>query len=157
MDDRGRGRGTKSAHVVVYGRTLGTILGQNRSIWLPNCYGRVAPKSNIKWWSYSKDLGKVSPYGVYDQAENTGWVSVGVSHDTAQFAAATLRQWWEQMGSLVYPKARQLLVTADGGGSNGSRSRLWKVALQKVADETGLEISVCHFPPGTSKWNKSEH
>jgi hypothetical protein len=104
-----------------------------------------------------KELGKVSPYGVYDPTENTGWVSVGVSHDTAQFAAATLKQWWQQMGSLVYPQAWQLLVTADGGGSNGSRSRLWKVELQKVADDTGLAISVCHFPPGTSKWNKIEH
>jgi transposase len=104
-----------------------------------------------------KALGKVAPYGVYDQTHNEGWVSVGVDHDTAQFAAETLRRWWSNMGRRVYPRATDLLVTADGGGSNGSRSRLWKLALQGVADEIGLRIAVCHFPPGTSKWNKIEH
>jgi hypothetical protein len=105
----------------------------------------------------SKTLGKVIPYGVYDEATNTGWVSVGVDHDTAEFAVETVRRWWRYMGSQTYPKAKRLLITADGGGSNGSRCRLWKVELQRLADETGLRISVCHFPPGTSKWNKIEH
>ena len=106
-----------------------------------------------------KTLGKVAPSGVYDPTLNEGWVSVGIDHDTARFAAETLRHWWLKMGRGVYPRATDLLVTADGGGggSNGSRSRLWKLALQGVADETGLRIAVCHFPPGTSKWNKIEH
>jgi hypothetical protein len=104
-----------------------------------------------------KVLGKANPYGVYDPAANVGWVSVGTDHDTAEFAVETLRRWWEKMGHPRYPEATELLVTADGGGSNGSRVRLWKVALQRLADQTGLRISVCHFPPGTSKWNKIEH
>jgi hypothetical protein len=104
-----------------------------------------------------KDLGKVIPYGIYDQTINTGWVSVGVDHDTAEFAVEALRRWWRNMGSRVYPRAKRLLITADGGGSNGRRCRLWKVELQGLADEIGLRISVCHFPPGTSKWNKIEH
>ena len=104
-----------------------------------------------------KTLGKVNPYGVYDPTANMGWVSVGVDHDTAEFAMETLRRWWEKMGRLHYPAASELLVTADGGGSNGVRVRLWKIALQRLADQTGLRISVCHFPPGTSKWNKIEH
>jgi hypothetical protein len=104
-----------------------------------------------------KDLGKAIPYGVYDQTTNTGWVGVGVEHDTAEFAVETLRRWWRNMGRQVYPQATRLLVTADGGGSNGSRCRLWKMELQRLASETGLQISVCHFPPGTSKWNKIEH
>jgi hypothetical protein len=104
-----------------------------------------------------KDLGKAIPYGVYDQTANTGWVGVGVDHDTAEFAVETLRRWWRNMGRRVYPQATKLLVTADGGGSNGSRCRLWKMELQRLASETGLQISVCHFPPGTSKWNKIEH
>lgn len=102
-------------------------------------------------------LGKVIPYGVYDETTNTGWVSVGIDHDTAEFAVETIRRWWRHMGSQVYPRAQRLLITADGGGSNGSRCRLWKVELQRLADESGLRISVCHFPPGTSKWNKMEH
>ena len=102
-------------------------------------------------------LGKVIPYGVYDETTNTGWVSVGVDHDTAEFAVETVRRWWRHMGREVSPQAKRLLITADGGGSNGSRCRLWKVELQRLADETGLRISVCHFPPGTSKWNKIEH
>jgi Rhodopirellula transposase DDE domain len=104
-----------------------------------------------------KELGKVAPYGVYDLTANEGWVSVGIDHDTAQFATETLRRWWENMGRMVYPEATELLVTADGGGSNGSRTRLWKVSLQDLAEKIGLRITVCHFPPGTSKWNKIEH
>ena len=104
-----------------------------------------------------KHLGKAIPYGVYDMTQNCAWVSVGVDHDTAEFAVATVQQWWQRMGCHMYPQAQQLLITADGGGSNGSRSRLWKVELQKLSDATGLEVSVCHFPPGTSKWNKIEH
>jgi len=102
-------------------------------------------------------LGKGIPYGVYDITANNGWVSVGMDHDTAQFASESLRRWWQQMGSPVYPKAKELLVMADAGGSNGYRIRLWKVALQELADAIGLRISVCHFPPGTSKWNKIAH
>jgi len=101
--------------------------------------------------------GKGIPYGVYDMAKNQGWVSVGTDHDTAQFAVQTIRQWWFQMGVDAYPQATEILMTADGGGSNGSRNRLWKRELQLFADETGLKVSVCHFPPGTSKWNKIEH
>jgi hypothetical protein len=102
-------------------------------------------------------LGKVTPYGVYDLDANAAWVSVGTDHDTAEFAVQSLRNWWYAMGQPLYPDAHRLLITADGGGSNGSRNRLWKVALQDLADETGLELWVCHFPPGTSKWNKIEH
>ena len=102
-------------------------------------------------------LGKVSPYGVYDLAANQGWVSVGIDHDTAEFAVESIRRWWHQMGKPRYPNARKLLITADSGGSNGYRIRLWKVALQQLADETGLTLCVCHLPPGTSKWNKIEH
>ena len=97
------------------------------------------------------------PYGVYDLGQNAGWVSVGTDHDTSAFAVESIRRWWIMMGRETYPDARQLLITADSGGSNGSRVRLWKLELQKLSDETGLEISVCHFPPGTSKWNKIEH
>ena len=104
-----------------------------------------------------KQLGKAIPEGVYDLGRNEGWVSVGVDHDTAEFAAASIRRWWQEMGSLVYPGARRLLITADAGGSNGYRVRLWKVQLQGLANDLGLRISVCHFPPGTSKWNKIEH
>ena len=103
------------------------------------------------------ELGRAAPYGIYDIGKNTGWVNVGVDHDTSAFAVQSIRRWWESMGGQVYPVASQLLITADAGGSNGSRVRLWKVELQKLADETGLEISVCHLPPGTSKWNKIEH
>lgn len=104
-----------------------------------------------------KELGKAIPYGVYDLHRNTGWVSVGVSHETASFAVATIRRWWKQMGSKSYPKAYSLQIVADSGGSNGSRVRLWKWELQKLANHTGLKISVSHLPPGTSKWNKIEH
>jgi transposase len=103
------------------------------------------------------ELGRAAPYGIYDLAQNTGWVSVGVDHDTASFAVETIRRWWHAMGKEKYPEAKRLLITADGGGSNGSRLRLWKRELQTLADETGLAIAVSHFPPGTSKWNKIEH
>lgn len=104
-----------------------------------------------------KNLGKAIPYGVYDLTHNEGWVSVGIDHDTARLAAETLGRWWKKMGSKRYPGARELLITADGGGSNAARSRLWKAALQTLADRLGLKLTVCHFPPGTSKWNKIEH
>ena len=100
-------------------------------------------------------LGKAIPYGVYDLAANLGWVSVGVDHDTAEFAVATLRRWWQQLGSRMYSGAKRLLVTADGGGSNGSRCRLWKLMLQEFADETGLRVTVCHFPPGRASGTRS--
>ena len=103
------------------------------------------------------ELGRATPYGIYDLGNNSGWVSVGIDHDTAEFAVETIRRWWRTMGQFAYPGAEGLLITADGGGSNGSRLRLWKVELQKLADETGIRISICHFPPGTSKWNKIEH
>jgi hypothetical protein len=103
------------------------------------------------------ELGRAAPYGVYDIANNVGWVSVGIDHDTAAFAANAIRSWWKLMGRERYPNARSLLITADGGGSNGSRVRLWKIELQKLADELGVPITVCHLPPGTSKWNKIEH
>jgi hypothetical protein len=102
-------------------------------------------------------LGKAIPYGPYDMTHDQGWVRVGIDHDTAEFAVAALRSWWLEMGQRVYPQADELLITADGGGSNGIRPRLWKLCLQRLADEIGLRISVCHFPPGTSKWNKIEH
>jgi len=104
-----------------------------------------------------KELGKVAPYGVYDLAANQGWVSVGIDHDTAEFAVATIRKWWRHMGRETYPDATKLLITADSGGSNGSRVKLWKFQLQQLADELNMDIDVCHFPPGTSKWNKIEH
>ena len=104
-----------------------------------------------------KDLGKAIPYGVYDLTNNEGWVSVGIDHDTAEFAAQAIGRWWSKMGCRRYPRAKELYITADGGGSNGARCRLWKVALQTLADRTGLTLTVSHFPPGTSKWNKIEH
>ncbi len=104
-----------------------------------------------------RQLGKAIPYGVYDLAANQGWVSVGIDHETAAFAVASVRHWWEQMGGPRYPSATELLITADSGGSNSSQSRRWKTELQRLADETGLRITVCHFPPGTSKWNSIEH
>ncbi len=104
-----------------------------------------------------KELGRATPYGIYDLAENTGWVNVGVDHDTAAFAVESIRRWWQGMGQARYAEATKLLVNADGGGSNGSRVRLWKRELQRLADETGLAITVGHLPPGTSKWNKIEH
>jgi hypothetical protein len=103
------------------------------------------------------ELGRAAPYGIHDLAQNTGWVSVGLDHDTASFAVETIRRWWHAMGNEKYPQAKRMMITADGGGSNGSGLRLWKLELQMLADETGLAIAVSHFPPGTSKWNKIEH
>jgi len=103
------------------------------------------------------ELGRANPYGVYDIGADQGWVSVGTDHDTAAFAVQTIRRWWFTMGQPRYPEARELTITADGGGSNGHRVRLWKLELSRLANETGLNIRVCHFPPGTSKWNKIEH
>ena len=103
------------------------------------------------------ELGRANPYGIYDIGLNAGWVSVGVDHDTAEFAVESIRRWWRSMGQQAYPESTKLLITADGGGSNGSRVRLWKLELQKFADEIGMNIAVCHFPSGTSKWNKIEH
>ena len=102
-------------------------------------------------------LGKAIPYGIYDLSADDAWVNVGIDHDTPAFAVESIRRWWQRMGRLAYPQARRLLITADGGGSNGSRARAWKVELQRLANETGLIIEVCHLPPGTSKWNKTEH
>jgi transposase len=131
---------------------VGTFANKGRE-WQP----KGQPEAANVYDFIDKELGKVTPYGVYDLSHNIGWVSVGIDHDTAEFAVETLRRWWREMGSALYPDAKRLLITADGGGSNGSRVRLWKVALQQLSVETGLEISVCHFPPGTSKWNKIEH
>jgi Rhodopirellula transposase DDE domain len=103
------------------------------------------------------EKGKAIPYGVYELRRNVGWVSVGITHDTAAFAVETIRKWWRYMGKKAYPQADSLMITADSGGSNGARVRLWKYELQRFADETGLTIQVSHFPPGTSKWNKIEH
>jgi len=104
-----------------------------------------------------KTNGKASPYGVYDIQNNSGWVNVGISSDTASFAVSTIKDWWNEEGMIIYPNSKRLYINADGGGSNGSRNNLWKVELQKFSNESGLEISVSHFPPGTSKWNKIEH
>ena len=106
---------------------------------------------------FKGELGRVSPYGVYDLHDNSGWVSVGISADTSEFAVATIRHWWTSMGADRYPHADELLITADCGGSNGYRTRLWKLELQRLADALGIPVTVCHFPPGTSKWNKIEH
>jgi hypothetical protein len=104
-----------------------------------------------------EELGRATPYGVYDLARNQGWVTVGMDHDTAEFAVASIQRWWQTLGHAAYPGATSLLITADGGGSNGSRLRLWKLELQRFADVSGLDLRVCHLPPGTSKWNKIEH
>jgi Rhodopirellula transposase DDE domain len=121
----------------------------------------LRPKGNpekVRVHDFAIDaLGKVAPYGVYDPTHNTGWVNVGTDHDTAAFAVESIRRWWNMMGRQLYPHAQRLLITADGGGSNGARLRLWKIELQKLANETGHEIAVSHLPPGTSKWNKIEH
>jgi Rhodopirellula transposase DDE domain len=121
--------------------------------WQPAGHPEQAPTHDFP----DPQLGKVAPYGVYDMLANQGWVSVGIDHDTAEFAVETIRRWWQEMGSERYPQAQRLLITADAGGSNGYRTRLWKVELQRLATDLHLDISVCHFPPGTSKWNKIEH
>lgn len=115
-------------------------------------------KSHIKVEAYDfidKNLGKVTPYGTYDITHNLGWVNVGTDNDTAQFAVRTIQRWWEELGEKLYPKSPELLIMADGGGSNGSHNRLWKKSLQEWANKEGLTIMICHFPPGTSKWNKN--
>ena len=111
----------------------------------------------VKVYDFIGQEGKVTPYGIYDLQRNEAWVNVGTDHDTSEFAVSSLRGWWETMGRAAYPNASRLLITADGGGSNGYRTRLWKMQLQHFADATGLAVQVCHFPPGTSKWNKIEH
>ena len=131
---------------------VGRFKNQGRE-WRP----KGSPEEVLVYDFESLGSGKVTPYGVYDLSQNKGWVSVGVDKDTAAFAVESIRRWWKTMGHTVYPRAKRLLVTADSGGSNGSRVRLWKVELQNLSNETGLFISVCHFPPGTSKWNKIEH
>jgi hypothetical protein len=121
--------------------------------WLPQ-----GKPTDVKVYDFiDKKLGKVIPYGIYDVTKNKGFVSVGIDHDTAEFAVETIRRWWNGIGQQTYPTASNLYITADGGGSNASRNRLWKKELQKLADETNLSITVSHYPPGTSKWNKIEH
>lgn len=147
------------------GRRLPTISVDTKKKELVGCFkngGREWEKkgspTEVDVYDFpNKELGKVSPYGVYDMARNEGWVSVGLTHDTAEFAGESIRRWWLRMGQRVYPGAKDLLITADGGGSNGVRVRLWKVVLRKLSDELGLAIHMRHFPPGTSKWNKIEH
>ena len=126
---------------------------QNGKVWRPKGKPEL-----VKVYDFiDKKLGKATPYGVYDLKENIGWVNVGIDHDTAEFAVESIRRWYKHLGKELYPDAEELYITADGGGSNSSRSRLWKYCLQEFANETGLTIHVSHFPPGTSKWNKIEH
>jgi len=117
-----------------------------------------ADSPKVKVYDFLSDAtGKITPYGIYDITHNLGWVNVGIDKDTSEFAVQSIRNWWNKMGIELYGDSKELLINADGGGSNGSRVRLWKQELQKLSNETGLKISVCHFPPGTSKWNKIEH
>lgn len=125
----------------------------NGKQWLPK--GKAAQVNDHDF--PDPKVPRAHPYGIYDLAKNLGWVNIGTSHDTASFAVASIRRWWRAQGRRIYPRAKHLLITADAGGSNGSRLRLWKWELQRLADETRIPISVCHFPPGTSKWNKIEH
>ena len=130
------------------------LVGQFKNVgreWLP----RGEPERVNVHDFMDKDLGKAIPYGVYDVAADAGWVTVGTDHDTAEFAVATIATWWRKAGSAAYPEASRLLISADGGGSNGHRTRLWKTELARLAEDTGLTVTVCHLPPGTSKWNKS--
>jgi transposase len=131
---------------------VGDFKNQGRE-WRPKGEPELVRVHDFK----DKQLGKATPYGVYDIGSDKGWVNVGIDHDTAAFAVNSIRAWWEYLGSERYPNSTSLQITADCGGSNGNRTRLWKVELQGLADETGLEIAVCHLPPGTSKWNKIEH
>jgi hypothetical protein len=137
---------------------IGQTSGFSRTIWQWRGTRITAPlrSSAHHQRSYVENRG-ATVEKKYDQTTNRGWVSVGIDHDTAYFATETLRRWWLRIGSKDYPQAAELLVVADGGGSNSSRGRLWKVAVQRLADQLGLTLSVCHFPPGTSKWNKIEH
>lgn len=125
----------------------------NGTEWLPKGKPEEVRVHDFK----DPELGRAIPYGIYDINRNEGWVNVGIDHDTATFAVESIRRWWNGMGKRNYPEATEILVSADGGGSNGSRIRLWKLELAKFAQETGLKITVCHLPPGTSKWNKIEH
>jgi len=132
------------------------LVGNFKNIGKELC--RKKEPEKVKVYDFPSDAkGKAIPYGVYDITHNKGWVSVGINHDTAEFAAETIKRWWTQMGIHFYPTAKRLLITADGGGSNSSRSRLWKRELQKLSNDIGLTVEVCHFPPATSKWNKIEH
>ena len=124
----------------------------NGRTWRP-----TGEPTEVKVHDFIGEGGRANPYGVYDIGCDAGWVSVGIDHDTASFAVQTIRRWWQVVGTRTYPNAKELFVTADGGGSNGSRVRLWKLELQGLADEIGIPIRVCHYPPGTSKWNKIEH
>jgi len=125
----------------------------NGTIWCPEGKPELVKVHDF----IDQELGRANPYGIYDVASNTGWVSVGTDHDTASFAVETIRRWWNTMGKQCYPAASELMITADGGGSNGSRVRLWKLELQRLADEINIPIHISHLPPGTSKWNKIEH
>jgi transposase len=126
---------------------------QNGKVWRPKGKPEL-----VKVYDFiDKKLGKATPYGIYDLKKNLGLINVGIDHDTAEFAVESIRRWWSHLGQTLYPKAKEIFITADGGGSNGSRNRLWKYCLQELAEETGLTIHVSHFPPGTSKWNKIEH
>ena len=126
---------------------------QNGQVWRP----KGEPEQVQVYDFPDKELGKATPYGIYDVQHNIGMVNVGIDHDTAEFAVESLRRWYDKLGRTLYPESRHIYITADGGGSNGSRNRLWKYCLQQFADESGLTIHVSHFPPGTSKWNKIEH
>ena len=126
---------------------------QNGSVWRP----KGEPELVNVYDFIDKELGKATPYGVYDLKRNVGWVNVGIDHDTAEFAVESIRRWWKHLGQKLYTKAKHLFITADAGGSNGNRNRLWRYCLQEFSDESGLQIHVSHFPPGTSKWNKIEH
>ena len=151
--DRALGRGQPAVSVDTKKKELVGDFKNGGREWQPQGRARRGPRPRLP----GQDLGKAIPYGVYDMANNQGWVSVGIDHDTAQFATNSIRRWWQEMGQRRFPEASELLITADGGGSNGHRTRLWKVSLQGLADELGLTLTVCHFPPGTSKWNKIEH
>ena len=125
----------------------------NGRLWLPKGKPLEVNRHDFP----DKKLGKAAPYGIYDIGDDQGYVNVGIDHDTGEFSAASIRRWWEHLGKKRYAKSTRLMITADSGGSNGYRLKLWKKELQRFADETGLEISLCHFPPGTSKWNTIEH
>jgi transposase len=126
---------------------------QNGKVWRPKGKPEL-----VKVYDFiDKKLGRATPYGIYDLKQNVGWVNVGIDHDTAEFAVESVRRWWKHLGKELYPKAKELYITADGGGSNGSRNRLWKYCLQTFSDESRMTVHVSHFPPGTSKWNKIEH
>lgn len=156
LDDRVREHQAAEQPVISVDTKKKELVGQYKNAgcrWQPA--GRPEPVNTPDF--PDKDLGKAIPYGVYDLAADAGWVSVGADHDTAAFAVATVRRWWQSVGADCYPHAQRLLITADAGGSNGYRPRLWKTELAAFAAETGLAITVCHFPPGTSKWNKIEH